>query len=555
MNQQAYPQPLQLLADHVARHPAQPYLHQPVDGTWKVFTWDDVDQQARRIASGLLAQGLQPGDRVAILAKNCAEWFILDLAIIMAGLVSVPIYTTASAATIRYVMEHSEARAIFLGKLDGQDAAREGIPEHVLRIALPYPTLESTHHWQQWLHDHEPLREPAAPAPESIFTLVYTSGSTGVPKGVVISHLNMAASADSTRRAVDPRPGDRMMSYLPLAHIAERAVVEHASFGLDTEVFFVESLDTFARDLAYARPSAFLSVPRLWMRFQSQILRRMPDAKLQRLLRIPLVGRLVAYRIRKAMGLDKARLFGSGTAPIAPAVLQWFARLGIEISEGWGMTETAGLSCSNQPYRRDWIGSIGSPRPCVEMKLSAEGEILIRGDAVFREYYRNPEATAAAFSEGWFHTGDLGELRADGAYRIVGRVKEQFKTGKGKYVSPVPIESLLAANPVIEQVCVMGVGRKQPVAFAVLADGSEWGSSELGGELEKLLDQVNAQLESHEALDHLVLCAEPWTIENDLLTPTLKLKRDRIEAKYAAMLEDEIVGDRVVWESPPSSQP
>jgi long-subunit acyl-CoA synthetase (AMP-forming) len=183
------------------------------------------------------------------------------------------------------------------------------------------------------------------------------------------------------------------------------------------------------------------------------------------------------------------------------------------------------------------------------MKIAANGEILIRGDAVFREYYRNPEATAASFdAEGWFRTGDIGEQRPDGAFRIVGRVKEQFKTAKGKYVAPVPIESLLAANPVVEQVCVMGSGRKQPIALAVLAEGAPRGEEELRTELETLLEQVNGQLESHEALDHIVVCAEPWSIENEMLTPTLKLKRDRIEARYARLLDSTPLRQPVVWE-------
>lgn len=544
-----YPLPLELLADHLARHPDQPYLHQPVNRVWRNFTWREVDDQARRIASGLRAQGYQPGERVAILAKNCAEWFVVDFALMMAGLVSVPIYTTASTSTIRYVLEHSEARAIFLGKLDDTAHAEEAIPEGVLRIALPYPTASAGEQWSDWLARYEPLAEVAHPHPDDVLTLVYTSGSTGVPKGVVISHLNMASSAQCTRDAAGAHPGDRLVSYLPLAHVAERAVVEHFSFGLDIEVFFVESLDTFAEDLRHARPTLFMSVPRLWTRFQSQIRGRIPEKRLQRLLSIPLVGRVVAARIRKAMGLGEARLFGSGTAPISPATLAWFSRLGMPISEGWGMTETTGLSCSNQPYRPEWMGTIGKPVDCVEMKIAANGEILIRGDAVFREYYRNPEATAASFdAEGWFRTGDIGEQRPDGAFRIVGRVKEQFKTAKGKYVAPVPIESLLAANPVVEQVCVMGSGRKQPIALAVLAEGAPRGEEELRTELETLLEQVNQQLESHEALDHIVVCAEPWSIENEMLTPTLKLKRDRIEARYARLLDSTPLRQPVVWE-------
>ncbi len=541
-----YPGPLELLADHLARHPDQPYLHQPVERVWRSYTWREVDEQARRIAAGLLAQGYAPGDRVAILAKNCAEWFIVDLAIIMAGLVSVPIYTTAAEDTIRYVMEHSESKAVFLGKLDDTAPAEKGIPAGVLRIAMPYPSATSDEHWNDWLQRYPPLLQLASPAPESLFTLVYTSGSTGTPKGVVVTHLNMAASAFHTRLRADARPGDRAISYLPLAHIAERAVVEHSSFGQDIEVFFVESLETFADDLRHARPSGFVSVPRLWTRFQAQILAKMPDARLQFLLRLPLLGRLVAARIRRAMGLDQARLFGSGTAPIAPALLEWYYRIGIPVSEGWGMTETSGLACSNQPFRHDWTGTIGRPLDCVQMRLSEEGEILIRGDSVFGAYYKSPDVTAAAFVDGWFRTGDLGEQRADGAWRIIGRLKEQFKTAKGKYVSPVPIESELSACPLLEQVCVMGSGRRQPLALVVLAPGQA-NRNAADAALRSLLERVNAGLESHEKLDCILVCPEHWTTENGLLTPTLKLKRDRIEAMYAERVEALVSGEGVVW--------
>jgi long-subunit acyl-CoA synthetase (AMP-forming) len=249
------------------------------------------------------------------------------------------------------------------------------------------------------------------------------------------------------------------------------------------------------------------------------------------------------------MGLDRARRFASGTAPISPAVLDWFHRLGMPISEGWGMTETAGLSCGNIPFVPGHLGTIGVPVACVEMRLADSGEVLIRGDAIFREYYLNPEVTEASFTDGWFHTGDLATRLEDGAWKIVGRIKEQFKTGKGKYVAPVPIESLLASDPIIEQVCVMGSGRRQPLALAVLSSGAVTPEPTVQQQLESLRNQVNSQLESHERLDQILVCADAWSIDNDFLTPTLKLKRDRLETHYAQLLETVTSTDPVVWES------
>lgn len=541
-----YDLPLQHFARQVAGTPQAPWLHQPIDRQWHTFTWGEADNQARRIAAGLKAQGYAPGSRIAILSKNCAEWVIADLAIMMAGMISVPIYSTAGKSTIEYVLDHSASNAIFVGKLDKPEAADQAIPTGVERIAFPYQTVPATALWQQWLDSHQPLQDIADPKPGDVMTIPYTSGSTGVPKGVVLTFLNLAASAECSARQIDGLPGDRALSYLPMAHITERALVELVSMVLGSEVFFNESLDTFADDLRYTRPSTFISVPRLWSRFQSQILSQISDKKLQRLLRIPILGKRVAVKIRRSMGLDRARSFGSGTAPISPEMLRWFHRLGISIGEGWGMTETAGLSCGNFPFRAQDLGSIGRPVDCVEMKLTKDGEILIRGDAVFSEYYLNPEATAESFTDDWFHTGDLG-TQLNGVFRIVGRIKEQFKTAKGKYVAPVPIEIMLMADPGIEQACVMGSGRKQPVAFVVMSEAAN-DSTPVRDGLDRLVREVNATLESHQRLDHLIVCEDAWDTENGMLTPTLKLKRSQIETRYADLVDSPKLANVVVWE-------
>ncbi|MDN3637608.1 AMP-binding protein [Simiduia curdlanivorans] len=536
--------PLAQFTARVAEHPNRIYLNQPIERQWTQWTWADVDSQARRIAAGLISQ-FQPGDKVAILAKNSAEWFVADLAIMMAGMVSVPIYSTAGEDTIAYVLEHSAARAVFLGKLDDCMPANNAIPASVLRIAFPYPTADATAHWQTWLDTYEPLGQLPTQQPDDIFTLVYTSGSTGRPKGVVLTCRNVASSSYTSAAQVTWQVTDRCMSYLPLAHITERCVLELMSLYSGVEIFFVESLATFVDDVKHARPTFFISVPRLWTKFQVGILAKMPDQKLQRLLRIPLLGKLVARKVRAGLGLDKCRVFGSGSAPIAPDMLHWYARLGMPIAEGWGMTETAGMSCSNLPYSEKRIGTIGVPVACVEMRLGENDEVQIRGEAVFTQYYNNPEATAESFVDGWFKTGDRGTQTADGAYKIVGRLKEQFKTAKGKYVAPAPIENLIARNHWVEQSCVMGVGRPAPVALVVLTDaGRAAPREELAHSLEQSLAEFNAELESHEKLAGFIVMQEPWTIENGLLTPTLKIKRGVIEERFVYLLDK--MADRAV---------
>lgn len=545
--------PLQEFLYRVASHPDKTFLHQPENRLWRTLTWAEVDLQARCIASGLQTQGFQPGDRIGIFAKNCAEWFIADIAIMIAGMVSVPIYTTAGPDTIQHILSHSQAKAVFVGKLDSLEAAKQALDPDLLRIAMPYPTVDAQFTWEQWLADFPPLQQIVEPTSEDTMTLVYTSGSTGLPKGVVLSYNNIAASADCSADIFAMKTSDRCMSYLPLAHITERSAIEWMSIYGGNEVYFTESLDTFIDDVKHAQPTHFISVPRLWTKFQSEILANLPDQKLQRLLRIPIINHLIARKIRKGLGLNNCRLFGSGSAPISPSLLYWYSGIGINISEGWGMTESGGLSCATIPFEPNLLGTIGRPLPCIEIKLADTSEILIRGDAVFSQYYLNPEATEEAFTDGWFHTGDLGEVNDDQAYKIIGRAKEQFKTGKGKYVSPAPIENLLGRNADIELACVLGSGRKQPIAVVVLSEQLNVSSDPSKRDLvhERLLEtlvEVNRELESHQRLDHLIVSQEPWTIDNGLLTPTLKIRRKQLEERFQHFIDAEL-DELVIWQT------
>jgi long-chain acyl-CoA synthetase len=538
--------PLAQFSANVQLKPDAPYLHQPVDGDLKTFTWAEVDQQARCIANALLALEVSTGDRIGILSKNCAEWFIADLAIMMAGLISVPIYHTANRDTISYILEDSDCKAVFVGKLDGMEEAEAALNESIPRIIFPYPSLTGQYSWDKVL-SHPPLESIHQANEQDMMSIVYTSGSTGNPKGVVLEHQNLKAAASSAVSLLDVTSEQRLMSYLPLAHITERALIETLSFYAACQIFFVESLESFITDVKRCDPNSFISVPRLWNKFQSEILAKIPDKKLQIMLKIPFLGKVVAKKIRAGLGLNSTTLFGSGTAPISPSVLRWYERIGVPISEGWGMTETTGLSCSNQPFNSQSIGTIGRPLDCVEMKIGENSEIMIRGEAVFKEYYKNPVATAKSFTDGWFHTGDMGEVTADGDFKIIGRVKEQFKSAKGKYVAPAPIENYLGRNNDIEQVCVMGEGRKQPIALVVLGQQSVRGSTEINNSLSKTLHIVNKKLEKHQKIDHIIVLKEEWTVENNLLTPTLKIKRSDIEAKFKHFLEMDIATP-IYWE-------
>ena len=542
------------LASWAANTPDREFLIQPVEGRLKSISFREAMDQAGRMAAALIELGLRPGDRVAILAKNSAEWVLADVSIAMAGLVSVPIYPTANTDTVTYILEHCEAKAIFVGKLDEPEVLGEIIPATLPTIAFPYPTVECQYDWQNMIEGAKPVSTPNEPVAEDVMTILYTSGSTGRPKGVVISYRSYHYGCNAALSVGGTGPESRLLSYLPLAHVTERMVLVGPSVYAGARIFFVESLQTFPRDLKTASPTIFGAVPRLWVKFQSGIHAKIPPARLRLLLAIPVIGRLVARKIRDEMGWENCTLFASGTAPISPHTLEWYRRIGIDICEGWGMTETSGLSCANIPFQAGRLGTIGMPLDGTELKISADGELLIRSPGLFTEYFKQPELTAETFTEaGFFHTGDRAEMdgRCQG-YRITGRVKDIFKSAKGKYVVPVPIEGRLSANPLLEQVCVTGAGMPAPIALVVLADTARQMPRQMVEQsLEATRLDTNRQLESHERLSAILIVDDEWTTENGLLTPTLKVRRDRIEERYLSAVNRKF-SRPITWESEPN---
>ncbi len=536
------------LVEWAEKNPGRTFLTQPFKGELKEWTFREAYDDAARFAAALQGLGLSKGDKVAILSKNCAEWMIADIAISMAGMISVPIYPTAGTELISFVLEHSDAGAVIVGRLDDPSAANEVLDSTVLSIGLRYGDVQCAHDWQALIDANEPIAERHEPVADDPMTILYTSGSTGQPKGVVLRYGAYEYASCVGADAMGVNSSDRALSYLPLAHITERTVIAGPAIYFGCHLFFVDKLDTFLTDLLRCEPTLFISVPRLWVQFQTGVHKKMPPEKLDRLLKIPLIGWLVARKVRKGLGLNSARLVGSGSAPISPTTLRWYEKIGVNISEGWGMSETSGLACTNMPFRSAAIGTIGAPLTDTEMKLSEEGEILIRSPGLFTEYYKRPNLTKEVFTDdGFFHTGDKGVWHEDlQAFEITGRVKELFKSAKGKYVAPVPIEGKLAGNPLIEQVCVMGAGLRQPVAVIVPSPATmDMPREEVNSSFEATLHVVNNTLESHEKLSTLFIVHDPWTIENELLTPTMKLKRDDIEARYAEVITNP--GETITW--------
>jgi long-chain acyl-CoA synthetase len=540
---------LEYVYDHESARAGNVYLTQPLaDGTVVHFTWGQVVEQARRMAAHLQSRGFERGSRVAILSKNCAHFVIAELAIWMSGFTTVAIFPTETAETVRFVLEHSQASLLFVGKLDIWEQQRPAVPAELPCIAFPLAPPTDLEPWDAIVARTQPLDGRPPRAANELAMLIYTSGSTGQPKGVMVSFGAITRVGEAIAKDLRVRIGasgaSRVLSYLPLAHSYERSWVEATSL-VDgrTYVFFTESLDTFLKDMQRARPTFFLSVPRLWLKFQQGVFDKMPPGRLDRLLRIPLLGGIVARKVLKGLGLDQVVVAGSGSAPIPAELITWYRRLGLKLFEGYAMSEDNSYShTSNEQFNVP--GYVGVPMPGVQVRLSEEGEILIKSPGQFSGYYRQPELTAESFTDdGFFRTGDLGEQTDDGLLKVTGRIKELFKTAKGKYVAPVPIENALNAHPMVELSIVSGVGQPSPYAIVVLAEqlrpqvGDPAVRGRVQEELELLLQDINSGLAEYLRLRMIVVAREPWSIENGKLTPTMKIRRSRIEASVAAHVE------------------
>ena len=524
-------------------------LTQPMGGgVVKDFTWAQVGDQVRRMATYLKSQGWEPGTRVAILSKNCAWWMMSDLAIWMAGHISVPLYPTLAPETIRQILEHSEAKALFVGKLDGWEHMKPGVPADLPCIAYPVSpddAIKSYPAWDEICKRNEPLFGEPLRGADELATLIYTSGTTGKPKGVMHTFGAFAWGLDKGLRRISITESDRMLSYLPLAHVVERVLVEHGWLRTGMHVYFAESLDTFAADLQRARPTVFFSVPRLWVKFQQGVFTKMPPHKLDKLLKIPLLNHVVRKKILKALGLDQCRFAAGGAAPMPPALLDWYRKLGLDIHEGYGMTENLAISHLNVPGRAEF-GTVGPAYEEVETRIDpVSGELQMRSAALMLGYYKEPHLTEEAFTpDGWLRTGDKAEILRSGSVRITGRVKDLFKTSKGKYVAPAPIEDRLVMHPDVEACMVAGANLGQPLGIVMLSPdavqrvSTEAEREQLMKELTEHLDDINARLDPHEQLDCLVAVKTAWTVDNGFITPTFKVKRNKVEEVYGPHFEE-----------------
>jgi len=533
---------LEVFYERVKLHPEKTYLRQAQGEHWEEYSWKEVYEMSARLVTAMRSLGLQKGDHVGLLSKNSFAWIVADIAILMGGFVSVPFYPTLSAKDLEEVIALSEIKALFVGKLEHWENQVHGVPKSVATLALPQfpgnsPIDNCDHNWEGLL-SFEACADPHKPSPDEVFTIIYTSGTTGTPKGVMLDYecanQVMIHERENPAYGVFQGVSERVLSYLPLNHIAERVVSEFSPVIAGSEVSFSESLERFADNLRSVQPTQFFAVPRIWVKIQQGILAKLPEQKLQKALRVPLIGRLLKRKIKRQLGLNQVQSAVSGAAPLAGSLIDWYAQLGINIQEVYGATEL----CGGVTYNKiDDItpGSVGRALHGVSITIDPHtDEVLIKAPWVMKGYYKSPEKTAEVLShDGWYRTGDTGSLDHVGRLTITGRVKDTFKTSKGKFVLPVPIEHKLGANLYIGQVVVTGFGLTQPIALVNLSESAIGVDEEqIQASLQATLESVNKHLASYERVSHLVIFPEPWAEDCGFFTPTLKIKRHEVDKAY-----------------------
>lgn len=533
-------------------------LRQPFGDTWTTVTYKEAGNIARRMVTALRAMGLKKGDHISIISKNCYHWVLADLAIMMGGYVSTPFYANLSSDQLDTVLKLSDAKAVFVGKLDAWDNIDKGIPADFPIIRFPnYPgNAEVTrgHQWDELIKNNEPAQDVHIPDLKENWSILFTSGTTGTPKGVVHTYENVALvlrneELHGTLKSL-ASPDPAFFSFLPLNHIAERAAVELGTFQTGGSMSFAESLETFAKNLQETQPTLFFAVPRIWTKFMLGILNKMPQKKMDRLLKIPIVSGMVKKKIKKGLGLSRANLIMTGASITPESTKQFFRKLGINLREVYGMTENFG-GFTLMPEHGHKANTVGIPFPNAEGKIHPEtGEIMMKMPWMMSGYYKEPELTSKVLVDGWLHTGDKGMLDENGYFKIVGRVKDAFKTSKGKFVVPTTIEDKFSGNDMIEQICVAGIGCPQPVALVNLSEiGLKADKQAVTERLQQQLTAVNKMLHGHEVVSTIVVAKDPWSPDNNLLTPTLKIRRGSIDERYMTEYSKwHEHAEKIVWE-------
>ncbi|MEH6556869.1 MAG: AMP-binding protein [Oceanicoccus sp.] len=543
--------PLDMFYQWEAQRPESVWLSMSHQGQWQSYTWSDVGSQSRKIAAALQNMGLQRGDKIGICAANSPHWVMADLACMMGEFVLVPIYATMTPDKMIYVAEHSDMVALFTdGSLDIA-AMREVLPAGSPIIAIgDNCASRCDDSWSNIITSTTPVQGSPSPAPDALWTIVYTSGTTGMPKGVMHSHSTLPYAGFGLPPIAGSDINSRLFSYLPLAHAGERVLVELHAIYSGASIAFNENKDSFAADMKAIRPTFLFAVPRIWVNLKAAIVNQLGSEVWQGLQSNPEQALQAGKPLLEAMGLDQCTFAFSGAAPISSKDLHTWQSLGLPLYEGFGQSEC--MSGTINTGTDNLIGSVGKiiDKVSGDLKIADDGEILLRAPSTMVGYYKNPDKTAETIVDGWVLTGDKGHLDDEGFLHITGRVKEIFKTAKGKYVAPAPVENKFSACPHVEQMCLVGSGLPQTVLLVTLtAASSNLDKEEVADSLEQYRQEVNNAIEAHERMSHVVVCSEGWSIENLLLTHTLKILRDDVEKHHRACIErceNEAIG--VIWE-------
>lgn len=559
------------------------------NGVWKATNWADYADEVKRAGRALIALGFEAGQHTCILGFNRPEWVIFDVATMAVGGAPAGIYTTSSPEEVAYIAGHCEARVMLVENVEQWEkvkAQRENLPalKHVVMMkGAPRIQDEMVYSWDEFLAKAESVSEEIfiqrvhALEPSGLATLIYTSGTTGPPKAVMLSHENLAVTASTARQVTGLGPNDTCLSYLPLSHIAEQMFSIHGAITGGACLYYAESIDAVPENLKEVQPTVFFGVPRIWEKFYAGISSRLKEAtgvkaklvewargvgtKVTELrergeepegflaFQYKLADRLIYSKLKEAIGLKNAHLMVSGAAPIAKEVLDFLASLDILILEVYGQSEDTGPTTYNQ-RKKFKLGSVGPVFPGVEVKISEEGEVLVRGPNVFLGYLKDEEATKEALVDGWLHSGDLGEFR-DGFLYITGRKKDILITAGGKNIAPANIEGDFKNHELINEAVVIGDRRKYLTVLITLdPEALEAYFEKNGGDISKAhedprihasiqahLDEINKKYARVEQVKKFTILPRNFTIEDGELTPTLKVKRNKVNEHFADEIE------------------